>query len=52
MGFMPPNVWLDEAIGNLTKPTSNHSSEPNLLFVFIFSFQSQIKDLAVVDYPT
>jgi hypothetical protein len=46
------NVWLDEAIGNLTNQTLQKLSEPNLLFVFIFHFQSQIKDLAVADYTT
>ncbi len=33
---MGANVWLDEAIGNLTNQTFQNSNEPNLLFVFIF----------------
>jgi hypothetical protein len=49
---MKHNGWLYEAIGNLTNQTSQNPTEPNLIFVFFFSFQSQIKDLAVVNYPT
>jgi len=28
--------WLDEAYGDLTNQTLQNSTEPNLLFVFIF----------------
>jgi hypothetical protein len=34
---MNANGWLDEAIGILTNQTFQNPSEPNLLFVFIFS---------------
>jgi hypothetical protein len=34
---MPHNGWLDEAIGKLKNQTFQNTSEPNLLFVFIFS---------------
>jgi len=33
------NGWLDEAFGNLTNQNLQNPTEPNLLFVFIFSFQ-------------
>jgi len=35
---MVGNVWLDEAIDDLTKRNLQIPSEPNLLFVFIFSY--------------
>jgi hypothetical protein len=35
---MNANGWLDEAYGDLTNQTYQNSTEPNLLFVFIFSF--------------
>jgi len=41
------NGWLDEAIGDLTNQTSHNSAEPKRIFCFIFSFLSQIWDLAL-----
>jgi len=34
---MAQNGWLDEAYGILTNQTFQNTTEPNLLFVFIFS---------------
>ncbi len=36
--FAQSDGWLDEAYGDLTNQTFQNSTEPNLLFVFIFSF--------------
>ena len=41
--------WMKRMI-NLTNQTYQNSTELNFLFVFTFSFQKQIKNLAVLNY--
>ncbi|TRX71253.1 hypothetical protein [Carboxylicivirga sp. M1479] len=38
MGIHERQRWLDEAFGNLMKQNLQIPAEPNLLFVFIFTF--------------
>ncbi|WP_234445918.1 hypothetical protein, partial [Carboxylicivirga marina] len=42
----------DEAIGNLTNQTSKNSLSQIFYLFLSFHFKSQIKDLAMFDYPT
>jgi len=48
---MATNVWLDEAYGNFTNQTFQNVTEPNLLFVFIFSFQKPNQRFGGVRLP-